>query len=96
LFAIFPEEGGCGHQVVKPQTEEIVGQLRPHEKLGGQITDNPGILLSEGRHSIDKQVLHAVPDGMSHGHIVIIQGGGDRQNSLGVKKVVGNPGGNNG
>jgi hypothetical protein len=41
-------------------------------------------------------VLHAVPDGMSHGHVVIIQGGGDRQNSLGVKKVVGNPGGNNG
>jgi len=69
--------------------DQVVVEMRPHEKLGGQVADGPALLFQQSLGGIDEQELHAVAQGRGHRQIVVVER--DRQNGLAqlVEQLVG-------
>jgi hypothetical protein len=49
---------------VKSQIDQVVVQMRAHEKLGRQVADHLGFFFQKCLHRVDKQVLHPVAYGV--------------------------------
>ena len=63
--------------------------MGPHQKLGGQVTDNLAVLFLESPNRVDKQLLHAIPHRTADRKIIIVRGCVLGPHSLLIEQFIG-------
>ncbi len=61
-----------GKLIIETKVDQVVMQVRAHEKFRRQVTDNLGIFLQQCLHRINKEMLHPVAQGVGYGKVAII------------------------
>ena len=59
--------------LTQAEVDQIVEQVRPHEKFGRKVTHNPVLAFANGCSGIDEQVLHSIAKGVAHRQIIVVQ-----------------------
>ena len=70
------------------EIDEVVAQMRPHQKFGRQVGDGARSLPGVDRRGADPMLQHAVAHGIGQGHVVIVAGGQRGKLSLHIEQVV--------
>ena len=76
---------GC---VIDAEIDEVVGQMRAGEELGGEVADDADVLCPVVKDGLDPALDEAVADGVGEGHVEIVHGGAFARAGLDEEEIV--------